>query len=217
MKTFFELPEYQLFHVFREGDSEPCGPFSSNQLLTLLNENVVSRQDLVFYKGLARWHRLHDVFDIHERVANFESEGHDPEILNLAFAELSKLSSEGEEFYDLVIQEKGMLGNRWRDVAALSDRGVWVGAVDRRGEFRGSRLESDEVRQATAVYPGRWDLGKLRFDLVCGGRLEIKRVPRRQLRRFVAMWRQLAAERWESRRRKPLPLPMAAHVAVSGT
>jgi hypothetical protein len=29
---------------------------------------VVSRQDLVFYKGLARWHRFHDVFEIHERV-----------------------------------------------------------------------------------------------------------------------------------------------------
>jgi hypothetical protein len=45
MRSFFELPEYQIFHVLRDGDSEPCGPYSQDQLLLLLNANSVSRSD----------------------------------------------------------------------------------------------------------------------------------------------------------------------------
>jgi hypothetical protein len=208
MKSFFELPEYQIFHVLRSGESKPCGPFSPNQLVHLLNDNTLDRQDLVFYPGLSEWRPLNEVFDFHDRLANFESEGHDPAVLNQVFAELSQIANADEEFYDVVIQEKSILVSRKTDVAVLTDRGVWLGSVNRRGSFRGSRLESDEIRQVSARYPGRWDVGVLRFDLACGGLLEIKRVPRRQLRRFVALWRQLAAERWQRRWRRPLPPPL---------
>jgi len=205
MRSFFELPEYQIFHVLRDGDSEPCGPYSQDQLLLLLNANSVSRSDYVFYPGLEDWRRLHEVFDFHDRIANFESEGHDPALVNNAFEEISQLLAAEEELYDIAIQEKATLGILRTDVAALGSRGVWVGSIDRRGHFRGSRLEWDEIRQVTARYPVRWDLGILTVDLACGGRLEVKRIPRRQLRRFVALWRQMIAERWQQRWRRPLP------------
>jgi hypothetical protein len=209
MRSFFELPEYQVFHVFRDGESEPWGPYSQEQLVHLLNENSLSRTDFVFYPGLPEWRRIHEVFEFHDHIANFESEGHDPGILNLAFEQLSRLAGENEEFYDIVIQEKSLLGSLRTDVVALSNRGAWVGSLGRRGVYRGSRLEWDEVSQASARYPSRWDLGTLRFDLACGGLLEVKRVPRRQLRRFVALWRQLAAERWQQRWRRPLPVMLS--------
>jgi len=205
MRSFFELPEYQIFHVLRDGASEPWGPYSQDQLVQLLNENSVSRSDYVFYPGLGDWKRIHEVFDFHDQLANFESEGHDPALLNLAFEELSQLCGEQEDLYDIVIQEKSLLGSRRTDVVALGSRGVWVGTLGRRGGFRGSRLDWEEVRQVAARYPSRWDLGTLTFDLSCGGRLEVKRIQRRQLRRFIALWRQLAAERWQDRWRRPLP------------
>jgi hypothetical protein len=203
MRSFFELPEYQIFHVLRAGDSEPCGPYSQDQLVYLLNENAVSRSDYVFYPGLNDWRRLHEVFDFHDRLANFESEGHDPALVNSAFEEISRLLTAEEELYDIAIQEKALLGGLRTDVAALSSRGVWVGSLNRRGIYRGNRLEWEEIRQVSARYPMRWDLGVLTFDLACGGRLELKRIPRRQLRRFVSLWRQLAAERWQQRWRRP--------------
>jgi hypothetical protein len=196
MRSFFEMPEYQVFHVFREGDLEPCGPYSQDQLVWLLNQDALARSDLVYYPGLDTWRPLHEVFDFHERVANFQADGHDDGLVNAAFLELSRLCRHGEELFDIATQEKSVFAPLRVKVVAVSSHGLWLGSLGRKGDFEGGRVEWDEIDHVSAHFPLRWDQGVLAVALACGSGVEVNRLPRRPLRRIVSMARDIAARHW---------------------
>jgi len=203
MQSFFELPEYQVFHVFRQGDEEPRGPYSQDQLVWLLNQDSLTRSDLVYYPGLDTWKPLHEVFDFHERLANFQSDGHDAALVNAAFLELSRLCRHGEEIYDISAQEKSAFAPRRVKVVAVSSHGLWMGTLGSRGAFEGGRVDWDEIEHVSAHFPLRWDQGVLAVALSCGSGVEVNRLARRPLRRIVSMARDISARHWSSQWERP--------------
>lgn len=99
-----ELPEHQIFHVLRQGETEPIGPYSQNQLVELLNEEAIRANDFVYYPELSGWTSLSQVFDLHQRIANFDDEGQDPHVVSESFALVSELCQPGENIYYVAVQ-----------------------------------------------------------------------------------------------------------------
>ena len=107
--TTQELPEHQFFHVLRQGEQEAIGPFSQKQLVELLNEGAIGASDWVYYDALSDWTPLSQVFDIQERVANFEDDGQDPQVVEDAFAFLTGSSLANEQIYYIATQHQPAL------------------------------------------------------------------------------------------------------------
>lgn len=99
-----ELPEHQIFHVLRQGETEPIGPYSQNQLVELLNEEAIRPNDFVYYPELSGWKSLSQVFDLHQRIANFDDEGQDPHVVSESFALVSERCEPGENIYYVAVQ-----------------------------------------------------------------------------------------------------------------
>ena len=99
-----ELPEHQIFHVLRRGEEEPIGPYSQNELVELLNTEQIHSFDYVYYPELSGWKKLSQVFDLHQKVSGFGSEGQDPEIVQQSFDFIDKRSEPEEEIYYIAVQ-----------------------------------------------------------------------------------------------------------------
>ncbi len=99
-----ELPEYQIFSILRQGETEPIGPYSQNEIVELLREGDVGKDDLVYYPELSEWTPLSEVFEVHENIVNFEDHGQDPEYVEQAFNYISQNSEEGESVYYIAVQ-----------------------------------------------------------------------------------------------------------------
>ncbi|MDF1751315.1 MAG: DUF4339 domain-containing protein [Verrucomicrobiales bacterium] len=100
-----ELPEHQIFHILRNGEQEPIGPFSQNELVHLLNENQIRPSDFVYYPEMKGWKPMSQVFDLHQKVSNFGDEGQDPHIVSESFNYLVARDEPGEEIYYIAVQE----------------------------------------------------------------------------------------------------------------
>jgi len=100
-----ELPEYQIFSILRQGEEEPIGPYSQNQIVRLLNEGTIRPFDLIFYEDLGAWKPIRDVFEIHEGISNFVDEGQDKALVGEVFRGVQQLFGETEHVYYIAVQE----------------------------------------------------------------------------------------------------------------
>ena len=100
-----ELPEHQIFHILRNGEQEPIGPYSQNELVELLNQEQIRADDYVYYPELEGWKPLSQVFDLHQEVANFGDEGQDSHVVSECFNFINSRAEPGEEVYYIAVQE----------------------------------------------------------------------------------------------------------------
>ncbi|MDF1811425.1 MAG: GYF domain-containing protein [Verrucomicrobiales bacterium] len=100
-----ELPEHQIFHILRNGEQEPIGPYSQNQLVELLNTKQIKSSDFVYYPELKGWKPMSQVFDFHQQVSNFGDEGQDPHVVTECFNFINSRSEPEEEIYYIAVQE----------------------------------------------------------------------------------------------------------------
>ena len=63
------------FSVLRRDSEEPIGPLSAEQILEMLKNDELSRQDFVFYEGMEDWMSIDSVFEIQEQISHFVDDG----------------------------------------------------------------------------------------------------------------------------------------------
>ena len=100
-----ELPEYQIFRILRKGEQKSIGPYSQDELVELLNSGEIKTSDLVFYSKMEDWAPLSEVFDLHQKVTNYGTEGQDPVIVNETFVFVDLRSEPGEEIFYIAVQD----------------------------------------------------------------------------------------------------------------
>lgn len=68
-------PSEPIFHILRNGEQDPSGPYSQNDLAVMIGEGQVRSFDYVFYPDLPGWTPISQVFDIESGNSAFETEG----------------------------------------------------------------------------------------------------------------------------------------------
>ena len=186
-----ELPEYQVFTILRKGEESPIGPYSQNQIVELLNEGKVRQDDLIYYEGLGDWQPLGSVFAIHEGIANFEDDGQDRELVGEVFLQLSDLVTEDEEVYYIAIQDKPGLRIKGPDAIAVTSIRLCIAHQKLNGKREFDMYYWDEVHNTTPKLVAGEEVGTFSVLLRAGERIEIPRLPRRQLQRVAELSREM--------------------------
>ncbi len=107
-------------HVFK--DSQQHGPFSEDELLSLLREGSINKTDLIFYEGLGEWRPLEEIFDVEEAIEHFMDEGQDPALVAEVYQQVSPILSSHEEIFYIAHQKPKMLKNKPDAVVVTNER-----------------------------------------------------------------------------------------------
>ncbi|MBU6303120.1 MAG: DUF4339 domain-containing protein [Verrucomicrobia bacterium] len=178
-----ELPEYQIFSILRQGEEEPIGPYSQNQIVRLLNEEVIRPFDLVYYEDLGTWKPIRDVFEIHEGISNFVDEGQDKLVVGEVFRAVQQLFGAQEEVYYIAIQEKGPIHLGPITAVALTASRLLI-ASHRAGKLEMEAHLWPGVANARLIRKPGQPLGAFHVDLHSGTSLQVERIPQVQLERL---------------------------------
>lgn len=189
-----ELPEYQIFTILRQGEKDPIGPYSQNQIVALLNRGEIRSTDMVYYDGIGEWRPLSEVFELHQTIANYVDEGQDQEIVADVFGALSEMLADREAIYYIAVQEWPALKLRKPDSVAVTESSLYV-VHHRRGTLEVEPYPWDKVFSVTGRVRAGDSHGTLAILLQNATRIEVERVPRAQAARVE----QIAAEILQSR------------------
>ena len=114
------------FSVLRRDSEDPIGPLSAEQILEMLKNNELSRQDFVFYEGMEDWMPIDSVFEIQEQISHFVDDGQDKEAVADAFQEVNTILAKGESIYYIAVQDRTGLLSKSKDSVILTDRRILV-------------------------------------------------------------------------------------------
>jgi len=178
-----ELPEYQIFSILRQGEEEPIGPYSQNQIVRLLNQGMIRPFDLVYYEDLGAWKPLRDVFEIHEGISNFVDEGQDKAVVGEIFRGIQQLFGDEEPVFYIGVQERGPLGLGGLDAVALSQSRLFV-AHHKQGKVELEAYLWGHIAGTHISRKPNHATGTFRVDLYSGSSVEVDRIPQAQLERL---------------------------------
>jgi hypothetical protein len=187
-----ELPEYQIFSILRQGEEEPIGPYSQNQIVRLLNEGAIRPFDLIFYEDLGAWKPIRDVFEIHEGISNFVDEGQDKALVGEVFRGVQQLFGENEHVYYIAVQEKGALNLGGLSAVALTESRALV-AHHKQGKLELEAHLWGHVASARLIRKPNNALGTFHVDLYSGSSVSVDRIPQLQLERLEQIAADLCA------------------------
>ncbi len=185
-----ELPEYQIFSILRQGEEQPIGPYSQNQIVRLLNEGAIRPHDLVYYDDIGEWRPLREVFEIHEGISNFVDEGQDKAVVGEIFRAIQQLFGDDVPVYYIAVQERGPLGIGGTEAVALTNSRIFV-ARHKQGRVE---LEAYLWSHISGTHMSRkpnHPTGTFRVDLYSGSHLDIDRIPQAQLERLDQISREV--------------------------
>ena len=114
------------FSVLRRESEEPIGPLSAEQILEMLKNDELSRQDFVFYEGMEDWMPIDSVFEIQEQISHFVDDGQDKEAVADAFQEVNSILAQGESIYYIAVQDRTGLLSKSKDSVILTDKRILV-------------------------------------------------------------------------------------------
>ena len=103
-------------------DSQQHGPFTEDQLITLLNEGSISKKDLIFYEGLGEWRPLEEIFDVEEAIQHFMDEGQDPAVVAEVFQQVTPILSSHEKMFYIAHQKPRILKQKPDAVVVTNER-----------------------------------------------------------------------------------------------
>ena len=191
MSDSTELPEYQIFSILRQGEQEPIGPYSQNELVELLKTEQIRSSDLVYYSDLTEWKPLSEVFDLHENIVNFEDHGQDRQLVNDAFEHISGLYGSDEPIYYIAVQDYPAvsLTTAVRLTApqslALTEKRFCVITPKLIGDIEFEEYLLDQVAGVSVKLKTADDThGAFRIVLHSGERIEVDKLPVAQLNRL---------------------------------
>lgn len=174
-----------LFSVLKRGTRNPEGPYSAEDLLRLLNENAISKEDWVFYEGIDQWKPISEVFEVHEQISHFVDDGQDTHKVAIAFNEVTQVIGDTESIYYIAVQAKVGLLSKTKQCVILTDRHLYL-MNERRQSFE---LEAHAWKTVTNTLmrdEGK-DLGTFSILLGAERRIDIHHLPLKQVHRLFRL------------------------------
>ncbi|RFC47113.1 MAG: hypothetical protein DVB23_001298 [Verrucomicrobia bacterium] len=187
-----ELPEYQIFSILRQGEEEPIGPYSQNQIVRLLNEEVIHPSDLIYYEDLGHWKQIREVFEIHEGISNFVDEGQDKVIVGEVFRAVQQLFGGSEQVFYIAVQEKGPIHLGPVTAVALTASRLLI-ANHKAGKLEMEAHLWPSVASARLNRKAGQALGSFQVELYSGSPLTVERIPQIQLERLEQVANEMRA------------------------
>jgi hypothetical protein len=190
-----ELPEHQIFHILRQGEQEPIGPYSQLQIAQLLNQGEIKASDFVYYPELSGWEALSRVFELHQKISSFGDEGQEPHIVDESFALVDSLSQPDESIYYIAVQHIPL-----RRVTAavkltapksivLTDHRICVLAPKLVGNIDLYEYHHGQIESVMKRLGQNEEEGTFIIALRTGDWVETGKIPRPQLERLVQISR----------------------------
>lgn len=182
-----ELPEHRIFSILRNGEEEPRGPYSQNQLIELLNEGAVKPIDWVHYPDLTTWAKISDVFDVEEAVSGFEDHGQDKDLFGQVFNGLNDAIEDDEEIYYIATQHLPAMGLTAAirlttpKSVALTNLCIYIIEHKMRGGIEVEQFPLGEVVAASGKLKTGDKEGSFSILLKTAERVEVDRIPVEQL------------------------------------
>ncbi len=180
-----------LFSILKRGERDPRGPYTEEDLLRLLNDDVIGINDYVFYEGIGEWKPIHEVFEVQEEISHFVDDGQDTQRVGVAFREVSNVVGAGESIYYIAVQARAGLLSKTKQCVIVTDRHLFIMSETRRGY----ELEAHPWKSVTNTLmrdEGK-DLGT--FSILLGGerRLDLHHIPLKQVHRLFQLSQEMRA------------------------
>lgn len=198
--TINDLPEHQYYYLLKNGEFEPTGPYSSNQLLQMHNAQEIRSSDYVYFQDWDGWKRMSQVFDLDRTVtSNFNNEGQDEDILSDTFKYINDRALPGEALHYIAVQYLPALSITaavrltMPKSIILTNMRICVLEPKLMGE---SSLESyplDQVENGMKRIKSGSKNGTFHIILNSGEWVEINKIPHAQLNQLVQLTRQLTS------------------------
>ncbi|MEX2580197.1 MAG: hypothetical protein WD342_14150 [Verrucomicrobiales bacterium] len=179
-----ETAEIQ-FSVLKRGSRDPQGPYTEQDLLSLLNNGDLAVEDLVYFDGIDEWKPIYEVFDIQEQISHFVDDGQDTEKVGVAFREVSNVVGDEESIYYIAVQEKVGLLSKTKQCVILTDRHIFL-MHDKRG---GYELEAHPWKTVTNTLMRDEGRGLRTFSILLGvnQRVDVAHIPLKQVKRLFQL------------------------------
>lgn len=173
------------FSILRRGATEPGGPYTEEEVLYLLKENNISKQDYVFFQGLSDWRPLEEVFEVHEKITHFVDDGQDKYKLGEAFREVSQILSPNEEIYYIAIQNRAGILTKTRQCVIITNQHLYHLTEKRVGY----ELEAHDWGSIsnTKMNDDKKEVGTFSFLINNDRRVDIPHIPMAQVRRLFEL------------------------------
>ena len=152
----------RMFSVLRQGSIEPGGPYTEEQILLMLQEDKISREDYVFFEGMKDWRPIEDVFEIHEAIYHIIDDGQDKFKLSEAFREVNNVLSEGEEIYYIAIQARAGILTKTQQCIIITNKHLYH-LIEKRVGFELEAYNWNSISN-TKMQDDRKEVGTFIFD-----------------------------------------------------
>lgn len=182
-------PGELLFSVLRRDEEEPSGPFTQEDVLRMLQNGELERQDFVYHDGMLEWQPIDQIFDIQEQISHFVDDGQDHGKVAEVFREISELLAAGEDIYYIAVQEKTGLLSKAKACVILTNKRLFV-LHEKRGGFE---LESHQWTAVSNTLMKDEGKGMATFSVLLGHekRLDVPHLPNAQVHRLFQLSQEL--------------------------
>ncbi len=173
------------FSVIKLGQQTPVGPYIQSDILSMLQNGALERQDLVYYDGMADWAAIEDVFDIQEEITHFIDDEQDQSAVAQAFREINPILAAEESIYYVAVQKKSGLLSRTKSCVVLTNHRVMVLKIKKAG----SEMESHKwssIGDISMKDEGN-ELGTFSATLQQGKNFDVTHIPLSQVQRLVQL------------------------------
>jgi hypothetical protein len=145
----FGMSEYQeseLSFLVYQGDRQ-SGPFTQDQILDLLQDNALSKRDLIYYEGLGQWKPVEDVFDIEEQLSHQMDEGQDSEVIADVYRQIEAMLGHDEQIFYIAHGKKKVMRPK-PDAAIITNHRLII----QRQTLTGTSMEDCQWRNVVSVH-----------------------------------------------------------------
>ena len=173
------------FSVIKLGQQTPVGPYAQSDILSMLQNGALERQDLVYYDGMPDWAAIEDVFDIHEEITHFIDDDQDQSAVAQAFREINPILATEENIYYVAVQKKSGLLSRTKSCVILTNERILILKIKKSG----SDLESHKwtsIGDTSMKHEGN-ELGTFTATLLQGKHFDVTHIPLAQVQRLVQL------------------------------
>lgn len=181
-----EMAEAEIqFSVIKLGQQTPVGPYTQDDILAMMQNGALERQDLVYYDGMADWAAIEDVFDIQEEITHFIDDDQDQTAVAQAFREITPILTADENIYYVAVQKKSGLLSRSKSCVVLTNLRVLILKIKKSG----SEMESHKwasIGDISMKDEGN-GLGTFSATMEKGKDFDITHIPLAQVQRLVQL------------------------------
>ena len=180
-----ETPSEIQFSVIKLGQQTPVGPYMQEDILAMLQNGALERQDLVYYDGMADWAAIEDVFEIQEEITHFVDDDQDQTVVAQAFREVTPVLATDESIYYIAVQKKSGLLSRTKSCVILTNNRVLILKIKKSGSEMESHKWSSIID--TSMKDEGNDMGTFSATLQQGGQFDVTHMPLVQVQRLLQL------------------------------